>query len=158
MKALEASARVMPVGRDSQGTIKWPHFAAHRMPVLMLYCVPILFFYIFNVHGSVHRESISVIVQDATMYSLLYFCKVLYMFLVVTPPIIRSRYNWNYSIWHWSSSENAVYEVSQRWEVMHKPLIFGWFHILHFPKLTSAKCSNYGYMLLMMGGVTTGNM
>jgi hypothetical protein len=39
--------------------------------------------------------------QDATMYSLLYFCKLLYMFRVVTPPIIRSTYNCNYSIWHW---------------------------------------------------------
>jgi len=40
--------------------------------------------------------SMSVIVQqDATMYSLLYFCKVFYMFRVVTPPIIRSTYNCN---------------------------------------------------------------
>ena len=58
----------------------------------------------FNVHGSVHRESISVTVQqDATMYSLLYFCKLLYMFRVVTPPLIRSTYNCNYSIWYWSN-------------------------------------------------------
>ena len=58
----------------------------------------------FNVHGSVHRESMTIIVQqDANMYSLLYFCKLLYMFLVVTPPIIRSTYNCNYSIWHWSN-------------------------------------------------------
>ena len=58
----------------------------------------------FNVHGFVHRESMLVIVQqDATMYSLLYFCKLLYMFRVVTPPIIRSTYNRNYSIWHWSN-------------------------------------------------------
>ena len=35
----------------------------------------------FNVHGSVHRESMSIVVQQgATMYSLLYFCKLLYMF------------------------------------------------------------------------------
>jgi len=40
--------------------------------------------------------------QDATIYSLLYFCKLLYMFQVDTPPIIRSTYNCNYSIWHWS--------------------------------------------------------
>jgi len=26
------------------------------------------------------------------------------MFRVVTPPIIRSTYNCNYSIWHWSNS------------------------------------------------------
>ena len=52
---------------------------------------------------------VSIIVQqDATMYSLLYFCKLLYMFQVVTPPIIRSTYNCNYSIWHWSTLENAM--------------------------------------------------
>ena len=57
---------------------------------------------VFNVHGSVHRESMSIIVQqDATMYCCLYFCKLLYMFRVVTPPIIRSTYNSNYNIWHW---------------------------------------------------------
>jgi len=56
-------------------------------------------FVMFNVKGSVHRESMSIIVQqDATIYSLLYFCKLLCMFWVVTPPIIRSTYNCNYSI------------------------------------------------------------
>ena len=51
---------------------------------------------------------VSIIVQqDATMYSLLYFCKLLYMFRVVTPPIIRSTYNCNYSIWHWSNFEKC---------------------------------------------------
>ena len=39
--------------------------------------------------------------QDATTYILLYFCKLLYMFRLVTPPIIRSTYNCNYGIWHW---------------------------------------------------------
>jgi len=39
--------------------------------------------------------------QDATKYSLLCFCKLLYMFRVVTPPTIRSTYNCNFSIWHW---------------------------------------------------------
>ena len=56
----------------------------------------------FNVHGTVRRESVSIIVQqDATIYSLLYFSNLLYMFRVVTPPIIESTYNCNYSIWHW---------------------------------------------------------
>ena len=50
-----------------------------------------------------HRESMSVIVQqDVTIYSVLYFCRLLYMFQVVIPPIVRSTYNCNYSIWHWS--------------------------------------------------------
>ena len=35
-------------------------------------------FVMFNVKGSVHRESMSIIVQqDATIYSLLHFCKLL---------------------------------------------------------------------------------
>jgi len=42
-----------------------------------------------------------IIQQDATIYSLLCFCKLLYMFRVVPPPIIRSAYKCNYSIWHW---------------------------------------------------------
>jgi len=45
----------------------------------------------------------TIVQQGATIYSLLYFCKLLYMFWVVTPPIIRSIYNCNYSIWHWSN-------------------------------------------------------
>jgi len=44
-----------------------------------------------------------IVQQDATMYSLLYFCKLFYMFRVVNPPIIRSTYSCNYSIWHWSN-------------------------------------------------------
>ena len=41
--------------------------------------------------GSVHRESMSIIVQqDATIYSSLYICKLLYMFRVIPSPIIRS--------------------------------------------------------------------
>jgi len=44
-----------------------------------------------------------IVKQDVTMYSLLCFCKLLYMFRVVTPPIIRSTYKCNYSIWHWSN-------------------------------------------------------
>jgi hypothetical protein len=43
--------------------------------------------------------------QYATVYSLLYFCKLLYIFRVVTPPIIRSIHNCNYIIWHWSNFE-----------------------------------------------------
>jgi hypothetical protein len=58
----------------------------------------------FYVYGSVHPEYRSIIVQqDATIYSLLYFCKLLYIFRVVTPPIVRSTYNYTYSTWHWSN-------------------------------------------------------
>jgi len=65
------------------------------------YSLSLVFYY---VRGSVHRKWILIIVQqDATIYSLLYFCKLLYMFRVVTPHIIRSTYNCNYSIWLWSN-------------------------------------------------------
>ena len=115
---------------------------------------------VFNVRGSVHRESMSIIVQqDATMYSLLYFCKLLYMFRVVTPPIIRSTYNCNYSIWHWSNfgkysvwSHLKMRVMDPRlWKVAETvgsiPLIFSWLHThCIFRSLTSARCRNYSYM------------
>ena len=110
--------------------------------------------YAFYAHGSVHRESMSITVQqDATIYSLLYLCKLLYMFRVVTPPIIRSTYNCNYSIWHWSNFGKMQCGKSAKDErygpyrlcylprsrkipetVRSIPLIFSWLHTLHFPK------------------------
>jgi len=39
---------------------------------------------------------------------IIFFCKPLYMFRVVTPPNIRSTHNCNYSTWPWSTLENAV--------------------------------------------------
>ena len=92
------------------------------------------------VHGSVHRESISINVQqDATVYTLLYFCKLLYMFRVVSPPIIRSAYKCNYSIWHWS---NRICYLPLSWSSSNFSTIaegsrYG---------LTSARCCNYSYM------------
>ena len=71
--------------------------------------------------------SMSIIVQqDATIYSLLYFCKLLYMFRVLTPPIIRSTYNCNYSISYWST-RLSIAEGSR-------------------DGLTSTRCCNYSYM------------
>ena len=65
-----------------------------------------LFF--FYIHGSVHRESNLIIVQqDATVFSLLYFCRQLHMFRVLTP-IIRRAYNCNYSFWHWSAGFTTI--------------------------------------------------
>jgi len=81
-------------------------------------------FVMFNVKGSVHRESMSIIVQqDATIYSLLYFCKLLCMFWVVTPPIIRSTYNCNYSIWHWSNFGKCSVWSQLKIRGMHQSLL-----------------------------------
>jgi len=52
---------------------------------------------VFYIHGSVHHElDLITVQQDATVFSLLYFSRQLYMFWVLTP-IIRSSYNCNYS-------------------------------------------------------------
>ena len=62
----------------------------------------------FYIHGSVHRESNLIIVQqDATIFSLLHFCRQLYMFRVLTP-IIRSWYSCNYSFWHRSAGTTVI--------------------------------------------------
>jgi len=37
------------------------------------------------------------------LYSAYFICKLLYMFWVVSPPIIRSTNNCIYSIWYWST-------------------------------------------------------
>ena len=37
------------------------------------------------------------------LHGLLYLCNLLYMFRLLILPIIRSTYNCNYSIWHWSN-------------------------------------------------------
>jgi len=73
--------------------------------------------FIFYIHGSVHREPNLIIVQqDATVFSLLYFCSQLYMFRVLAP-IIRSSYNWNYSFWHWSTG-SATISSQQREQIV----------------------------------------
>ena len=46
----------------------------------------------FYVSLSACRLLSIIVEQDATIYSLLYFCNLLYMFCVVPPPIIRSAY------------------------------------------------------------------
>jgi len=63
---------------------------------------------IFYIHGSVHRESNLIIVQqDATVFSLLHSCRKLYMFRALTP-IIRSSYSCNYSLWDWSTGYTTI--------------------------------------------------
>ena len=37
------------------------------------------------------------------LYTVYFICKLLYMFRVVSPPIIRSTNNCVYSIWYWST-------------------------------------------------------
>jgi len=46
--------------------------------------------------------------QDATVFSLLHFCRQLYMFQVLTP-IIRSWYSCNYSFWYWLTGSTTIH-------------------------------------------------
>ena len=41
------------------------------------------------------------------LFSLLYFCRQLYMFRLLTP-IIRSSYNYNYSFWYWLTAMSKI--------------------------------------------------
>ena len=72
----------------------------------------------------------------ATVYSLLYFRKLPYVFWVVTPPIIRSRYKCNYSIWHWSTI-SATFHYSSNFSTVVEGSRDG---------LISTRCCNYSYM------------
>jgi hypothetical protein len=58
----------------------------------------------FNVHGSVHRTNYSDIRISNKMqrYTVYFILKLLYMFRVVLPPIVRSGNNCIYSIWYLS--------------------------------------------------------
>jgi len=59
----------------------------------------------FYVHGSVHRESMSIIVQqDATMYSCIIFSADSSTCFGLYPhPSSGAHSNCNYNIWHWSN-------------------------------------------------------
>ena len=66
-----------------------------------------IYIYIY-IHGSLHRESNLITVQqDATVFSLLHYCRQLYMFRVLIP-IIRSWYSCNYSFWYWLTGSTNI--------------------------------------------------
>jgi len=76
------------------------------------------------------------------------------MFQVVTPPIIRSTCDCNYSIWHWSNFRKcgvwSQLKMLMRYGPVSAtfrnrtiaegnrdgsiPLVFSWLHTPHFPK------------------------
>jgi hypothetical protein len=67
------------------------------------------------------------------------------MFRVVTPPIIRSRYNCNYSIWHWSNFGKCSVWSQLKMRVMD-PTVSATFRDRIFRSLTSASCCIYSYL------------
>jgi len=82
-----------------------------------------------------------IIQQDATIYSLIYFCKLLYTLRVVTPPIIRSTFNCNYIIWHWPNRPCYLPLPWSSWNI-EKSL-----HFFVFSTLTNVGGSGRQYKL-----------
>ena len=57
---------------------------------------------LFNVYGSVHHNNILITSNKMQRYTVYFIWKLLYIFRVVPPPIIRSANNCIYSIWYLS--------------------------------------------------------
>jgi hypothetical protein len=57
----------------------------------------------FNVHGPVHRKNILIYISNKMQrYTVYFIWKLLYIFRVAPPPILRSANNCIYSIWYLS--------------------------------------------------------
>jgi len=65
------------------------------------------------------------------------------MFRVVTPPNIRSTYNCNYSIWHWS---NRLCYLLLSWSSWNCRSNFSMTAEGSRDGLTSTRCCNYSYV------------
>jgi hypothetical protein len=78
------------------------------------------------------------------LYTVYYISvKLLYMFRVVPPPIIRSTCNCNYSIWHWS--DRTCY-LPLSWRSRNHRSDSSTIAEGSKYGLTSARCCNYSYM------------
>jgi len=70
------------------------------------YCI-LYRFYIVLLYTWVRESNLIIFQQDATVFSLLHFCRQLYMFRLLTP-IIRSWYSCNYSFWYWLAAMSKI--------------------------------------------------
>ena len=114
-------------------------FILHHHPIILRRIVELLT--AFYVHGSVHRESVSIIVQrDATIYSFIIF---LQTSLHVSDDTLTHHQehtqNRNCNIWHWS---NRVCYCPLTWRSRNDSPTSadGSKHCS-----TSARCCNYGF-------------
>ena len=105
--------------------------------------------------------------QDATVFSLLHFCRQLYVFRVLTP-VIRSSYKCNYSFWYWLNGSATV--CSRCWVgtdscVSYDTHTFILFSLLHFcrqlymfrvltPVIRSSYKCNYSFRYWLNGSAT----
>ena len=66
---------------------------------------------LFGILSSNALTSWIIVHQDVNVFSVLYFCRQLYMFRMLTP-IIRGSYNCNYSFQHWSTESTTIHLCS----------------------------------------------
>jgi len=94
--------------------------------------------------GSVHTYlAIYIYLSNKMWLYTVYYVSIncsLYMFWVVISPIIRSTYNCNYGIWHWS---NCLYCLPLSWSCCSNSSTTA---KGSRDGLTSARCCNYSYM------------
>ena len=105
-----------------------------------LYMLVIWEFMKFDVQGSMHRKCIPKYDQQVVTLYRFYFCKLLHMFRVDPPPIIRSR------------------TLYMQHLVFVKPLLLPTVTVRSSNGLTNTRCWRYSVVLLMMGGGSTRKM
>ena len=104
-----------------------------------------------EVQGSVHRKVFQSMTNKMKRYTVFYFCKLLQMFRVESPHIIRSTHNCIYSIWYLS---NRYCYLRLSWKSGNSsPRAAG-----SSNSLTSIRCCRHSVKLLMTGGGSTRNM
>jgi len=80
---------------SDQGFVESDGTSGHKKNVLTMLTMTGF----MNSHAITKFQYLVIVQQDATVFSLLHFCRQLYMFQVLTP-IIRSWYSCNYSFWY----------------------------------------------------------
>ena len=87
-------------------------------------------------------------------YTVYFIWKLLYMFRVVPPPIIRSANNCTYSIWYLSHRYCYLPLSWKSWNCIAVPTLPGSSNVV-----TNTRCCRFQlFALLMKGGGTTRNM
>ena len=85
----------------------------------------------------------------------IYIWKLLYMFRVVFPPIVRSTQNCIYSIWYLA---NIYFYLSLSWKSWNCSLNSSTIVAGSSNGLTNTRCCRHSFVLLVIGGESTRNM
>jgi len=75
------------------------------------------FFFFLRISSVSHKTRVSNYPTRCNNIHFIYICKLLYMFRVVSPPIIRASYHCIYSIWHFWDRYCYLSWTSRTWLV-----------------------------------------